>query len=143
METQEEKVDLTPKSAKTWFVVKNVRFETMEEAIAILKNDPEITKQDWLEFFEIFLKDDHEEHLKPFIRFITEKELFEIIDATPAISVQDIIVKYHENAEQLMRALSFFEGGEIMEAVRRNSYQRRNNHQKTKENNRKSWIHQK
>ena len=114
-----------PIGADVSYMIMNVKYETMEEAIGILKNNAEQTKQDWLDFFEPYLKTEEgnplipywEPQYRPFILFFTEEELMAKIDSIPAMSVSEIFIKYQNNAEQLMRALAYLDPEEIVKAV--------------------------
>lgn len=102
-----------PKSAQISFHIMGIKFDSWEEAVAILKNDHEFTMESMKEFFQIFLQD-WEEPYQPFIPRWSEEDLKKNVDSIPAITVQEAFTKYHKNAEQLMRVLSYIDPEEIV-----------------------------
>lgn len=111
------------------YPIKGVCFDSAEEAIAIMKNDPTMTNVKWIHFFEIFLGDRKEEYqgvfefteddffnkmiedwgssYKDFIPKWTREEFWNKINNTPAFTKEEVEKKY--TGEQLEMALSFFE----------------------------------
>jgi len=112
---EETKIE-APKSADISYMCMGIKFDTMDEFIAIMKNNHEQTKQDWLDDFIIHTMD-HEPQYQKFITKMTEEELFAKIDSIPAITVAEAFTKYHGNSEQLMRVLSFLDPEEIVKGV--------------------------
>jgi len=128
-----------PKNVYIQVPIKNTNFGTWEEAMAILKNDDEMTIQDWISYFEIFLGERKEEYKgvcefteddffnkmiqpwgEPFNRWIpnwTREEFKKKIENTIPMTAADIFIKYHDNAEQMMRALSFINPEEIIKST--------------------------
>jgi hypothetical protein len=106
-----------PKSAEVSYAILGTKFFSREEAIAILKNDSEFTKQDWLDFFLIDLMDpmEHDEEYREFVPHCTQEYLFDLIEKTPRLTVTEAFIKYQGNQEQLMRALTYFSPEEIAE----------------------------
>ena len=105
-----------PKEAQLSYMCSGTKYDTMEEIIAISKNSREQTKQDWIDMFIIFLKE-YEPQYQKFVKRMTEKELFKIINSVPALTVAEAFSKYQSNSEQLMRALSFFDPEEVIKGV--------------------------
>ena len=139
-ETKEpENVIQEPTSVTIKWPIMGVNFDSWEEAVAILKNNHEQTRKDWIEFFEIFLGDRKEEYKGvfeftedeffntfiqdwevPYNKWIpkwTREELWANIDSVPAITASEVFIKYHTNAEQMMRALSFIDPEEIVKTT--------------------------
>jgi hypothetical protein len=103
-----EPLDL--EGVKLGFYIKNVRFETMEESIAILKSNTTITKNDYLEYFSLFLKTSHYEMDKTAklkIPYFTESELFEIIDETPTMTTEEAMKRY--SGSKVATVISYLE----------------------------------
>jgi hypothetical protein len=105
-----------PTSVDMSFMIEGIKYTTMEEVIGILKNNSEQTENDWFEFFEIFLTEWEPQYQK-FIPFYTKEELLAKIASVPATSVSQIFQNYQNNAEQLMRALAYFDPEEIFKSV--------------------------
>lgn len=105
-----------PKGAQISFMVMGTKFDTMEEWIAIMKNNHEQTRQDWIDAFIIFLQD-YEPQYQKSVPHMTEEELFAKIDSVPALTVADAFSKYQGNSEQLMRALSYFDPEAVVAGV--------------------------
>ncbi len=128
-----------PKSVTIKYPIMQTNFDSAEEVIAILKNNPEQSWKDWVEFFEVFLGDRKEEFKgvfeftedqffnemiqdweAPYNKWIpkwTREEFWNKINSVQAITASEIFVKYHENAEQMMRALSFIDPEEIVKTT--------------------------
>jgi len=102
-----------PKSAQISFHIMGIKFDSWEEAVAILKNDHEFTMESMKEFFQIFLQD-WEEPYQPFIPRWSDEDLIKNVESIKPITVQEAFTKYHKNAEQLMRVLSYIDPEEIV-----------------------------
>ena len=105
-----------PKSAQISYMCKGTKFDTLEEYIAIMKNDSEQDRKAWMEDL-IILTMEHEEQYQKFIPRMTEDEIMDLVAKTPAITVAEAFHKYQSNSEQLMRVLSFLDPEEIVKSV--------------------------
>lgn len=78
------------------FMCCGVKFDTLEEYIAIMKNDPNQTRGRWLNDLNILMID-HEPHIQKNIQKMTEDEVMDLVDKTPAITREEAEAKYTSN----------------------------------------------
>jgi len=78
------------------FMCQGVKFDTLEEFISIMKNDPNQTKGRWLSDLYI-LTIDHGPENQKFIQKMTDDEIMDLVDKTPAITREEAEAKYESD----------------------------------------------
>ena len=86
------------------FSINSVNFDSLEEVLAIKKNDPEYTLEDaFRQYHDDFFNDQNKHLYNPFC--LEKEEIERIFNSVEPITAKEALTKYNENAEKRMIAL--------------------------------------